>query len=67
MRFVILVGAMLICSACSNQRIYQSSQDMREQYCENLDEHAREACLEQARMSYEEYEDNRKDSINSAE
>ncbi len=65
MRILFLSGLMLV-SACSNQRIYESSQDMREQYCENLDDHRREACLEQARMPYDEYEDNRKDSMNSS-
>lgn len=65
MRLVWLSGLLLV-SACSNQRVYESSQDMREQYCENLDEHRRETCLEQARMPYDEYEDNRQDSMQSA-
>ncbi len=62
MRIVVLIS-LLCLGACSNQRVYESSEDMREQYCEKLDDHAREACLEQARMPYDEYEQNRQDSL----
>ncbi|RZO83521.1 MAG: hypothetical protein EVA65_13605 [Oceanococcus sp.] len=62
MRIFVLI-CLLCLGACSHQRMYESSEDMREQYCENLDEHAREACLDQARMPYEQYEQERQDSM----
>lgn len=58
---LIVVTALLL-SACSHQQMYDSFADAREDHCDTLDEYAREHCLQQAQMPYQDYQREREDA-----
>jgi len=62
--FVIALGFFALVG-CSNQQAYNSLQGARENECRQIaDANERDSCFENARKSYDQYEQQRKESRN---
>lgn len=61
-RRALVAGIVLVAGlgACSNRELYEAMQASQRSACERLADEPRARCLEEARMSYEDYERERK-------